>query len=376
MSRSLPLLPIALLTAASHAGPFSPAAGVPGSDAIHKDHPSLVAWATAISIIRGPVDLAIPDGALASYGLDADALGPADADADLLETWSVVSLGDGGTATLTFSLPIADQAGPDFAVFENSFTDSFLELAFVEVSSDGQHFARFPATSRTSLEAQVGSFAGVDPTDIHNLAGKFRAGFGTPFDLAEIHDPRVNTAAITHVRLVDAVGSIDPALGTTDSRGVLVNDPYPTPFSSGGFDLDGVGAIHPAPVSWTDWSRFYFGNDHAPELDDNDGDGLPNLVEWALWTSPLVASKALHFAFEPATAVLSFRFDSSRRPSSSRIEGSNNLSRWTTIASDGPNGWQPDTAGISVQTIEGTPDFVTLTAEPGSFRFFRFACDP
>ncbi len=29
-----------------------------------------------------------------------------------------------------------------------------------------------------------------------------------------------------------------------DQYGHLINDPYPTPFESGGFDLDGVGIIH------------------------------------------------------------------------------------------------------------------------------------
>ncbi|MFN6048554.1 MAG: T9SS C-terminal target domain-containing protein, partial [Bacteroidota bacterium] len=47
----------------------------------------------------------------------------------------VVSLGDGGIATLTFDPPITNGDGFDFAVFENTFLDTFLELAFVEVST-------------------------------------------------------------------------------------------------------------------------------------------------------------------------------------------------------------------------------------------------
>jgi hypothetical protein len=29
-----------------------------------------------------------------------------------------------------------------------------------------------------------------------------------------------------------------------DSQGNIINDPYPTPFESGGFDLDAIGVIH------------------------------------------------------------------------------------------------------------------------------------
>jgi hypothetical protein len=40
------------------------------------------------------------------------------------------------------------------------------------------------------------------------------------------------------------VGSINPTYGTTDSQGTFINDLFPTPFYSGGFDLDAVGVIH------------------------------------------------------------------------------------------------------------------------------------
>jgi hypothetical protein len=49
------------------------------------------------------------------------------------------------------------------------------------------------------------------------------------------------------VRIIDVVGSIDPAFGTRDSLGNLINEPFPTPFSSSGFDLDAVGVIHAIP---------------------------------------------------------------------------------------------------------------------------------
>src|SRR5262249_31074103 len=140
------------------------------------------------------------------------------------------------------------------AVFENGFADGFLELAFVEVSTNGADFARFPAVSLTPTATQIGSFGTLDATNLNNLAGKYRAGFGTPFDLSVVAglSPAVDVAAIHFVRIIDVVGSINPALATHDSLGNAINDPYPTAFASGGFDLDAVGAIHvvPEPAAW------------------------------------------------------------------------------------------------------------------------------
>lgn len=52
--------------------------------------------------------------------------------------------------------------------------------------------------------------------------------------------------AITQVRLIDVVGSINPAYGSTDALGNLINDPWSTPFATGGFDLDAVGVRYAA----------------------------------------------------------------------------------------------------------------------------------
>lgn len=216
---------------------FPPAAGQPGSTAIAADSSVFVGWATGVDLVRGPRDVAQPDSGLVSFGMPTDALGPADG--------AVVSLGDGGTATLTFAQPVADGPGPDFAVFENSFSDTFLELAFVEVSSNGTDYVRFPATSLTQTDFPVGGFGAVQPTDLDNLAGKYRGGFGTPFDLSELPPtPSFDPSAVTHVRLVDCVGTLDPELGTTDAAGNLINEIYPSNFPSGGFDLDAVGVLH------------------------------------------------------------------------------------------------------------------------------------
>ena len=151
-------------------------------------------------------------------------------------------------AVLTFASPICNEVGPDFAVFENPFHNAphcFLELAFVEVSSDGENYFRFPAVTNVPFETQMGGFGVMDATMIHNFAGKYEVMYGTPFDLDEVEDDaRLDKGRITHVRLVDVIGTIDPEYATYDSEGHIVNDPFPTPYWSSGFDLDAVGVIH------------------------------------------------------------------------------------------------------------------------------------
>ena len=132
-------------------------------------------------------------------------------------------------------------------VFENSFDGNFLEFAFVEVSSDGSNFFRFPATSLIDTAVQVGTFENTDCRLVKNLAGTYVAGYGTPFDLAELGTTiGLNKNAITHVRIVDVVGCIQPAYCSRDAIGKKINEPWPTPFAQGGFDLDAIGVLHSA----------------------------------------------------------------------------------------------------------------------------------
>jgi hypothetical protein len=44
--------------------------------------------------------------------------------------------------------------------------------------------------------------------------------------------------------VVDVVGCIQDEYARYDSQGHKINDPFPTPFDTGGFDLDAVGLIH------------------------------------------------------------------------------------------------------------------------------------
>ena len=205
--------------------------------AIYADSSIFVAWAVSCDLERGVGLITRPDSILVSHGGAADATGRAEG--------LTVSLGDGGSATLRFERPVINEAGADFAVFENNFDGAFLELAFVEVSSDGQNFLRFPARSLTPVNEQIGPFDIMEPDNIHNLAGKYRAGWGTGFDLEELKDVSgLDIQHIVAVKIIDVIGILDDSLGSKDASGSLINDPFPTPFESGGFDLDGVGVIH------------------------------------------------------------------------------------------------------------------------------------
>ena len=222
---------------------FAPAAGIDGTTAIYKDSSIFTNWAINCTITRGFQDLSDINLGYASVGDSTVCTGIADA-------VGVASLGDNGTAVLTFLQPIINGVGWDFAVFENGFDGYFLELAFVEVSSDGVNYFRFPCTSYTQDTAQIGAFDLLDPTKINNLAGKYKALYGTPFDLEELSNIEgLNINNITHVRVQDVIGSINADYANQDQNGNKINDPWTTPFPSGGFDLDAVGVINQAPVN-------------------------------------------------------------------------------------------------------------------------------
>jgi hypothetical protein len=209
---------------------------------MYKDSSAFIGWANNCNIVRGLQDISSPANGYANVGDNLSALG-------IAGTTGIVSLGDGGLAILQFNRPITDEAGADLAVFENGFDDTFLELAFVEVSSDGIHFFRFPATSNTDTITQTNSFGPTDATKINNLAGKYRGQYGTPFDLADIADAiLLDKQAITHVKIIDVVGCIQNQYCSRDVNHHKINDPWPTGFGSGGFDLDAVGIIHQQAV--------------------------------------------------------------------------------------------------------------------------------
>ena len=217
-------------------GPYAPVAGSIGTTAMHKDSSAFTDWASACTIERGWKNITDTTLGKTSTGDIYSATAKSGIN-------GVVSLGDGGSAILTFSSPIINGNGPDFAVFENAFNNTFLELAHVEVSSDGINYFRFESFSLSQINTQI--ISDVNATGIQNLAGKYRAQFGTPFDLEEmIGNTNLDVNNITHVKIIDVVGSINEQYGSFDSQGNIINDPFPTPFETGGFDLDAIGVIH------------------------------------------------------------------------------------------------------------------------------------
>ena len=178
-------------------------------------------------------------------------------------------LGNGGVITATFESALGNGAGYDFAVFENGFKSGigvFYEAAFVEVSTDGIHFVRFPTVDLGGTP--IGAFGSADPTNLYNFAGKYEVGYGVGYDLAElqyVYDyitsadnmfsaeytaeflanwSYIDIDYIAYVRIVDIIGgNATDDFDERDSYGNRVYDCYKT-VGTGGFDLTGIAAIN------------------------------------------------------------------------------------------------------------------------------------
>ena len=272
------------LASVAQAGPYSEQ-GVnsyidPNGDPTEPDRPNAIlnpifrGWASAVVSYEPTGQYIIPE-----RGDPNKALGPSWTDSEGFDT---VSLGDltmeeidmgapPGRITLSFDDPIYNGGGYDFVVFENGFEvldKCFCELGFVEVSSDGVYFARFPAVSLVPKpdNATQHQYYYFDISNVYNLAGKhpnLGGWMGTPFDLSEIADePNVVSGLvdinnISYVRIVDIPGS-----GDFDDNAVKHTDPDSRPYytnydanhpiydawltwGSGGFDLEAIGVLYP-----------------------------------------------------------------------------------------------------------------------------------
>ncbi len=241
--KSILSLLLLLITSFYGFSQYAPAAGKPGSSALFKDSSIFINWAVQCTIKRGWKNIAQKDSGLATIGDGNSVIGKAGEN-------GVVSLGDSGIAICEFNIPIKNGEGYDFAVFENTFDDRFLELAFVDISSDGFRYFRFPCHSLTDTLLQTGAFGYTEPENINNLAGKYRTGYGTPFDIADLPDYKdLDKNNIRFVKIVDVVGSINSKFASFDSANRKINDPWPTPFASSGFDLDAIGVINQKSIS-------------------------------------------------------------------------------------------------------------------------------
>ena len=172
------------------------------------------------------------------------------------------------TLTLGFDHAIVNGEGADFATFENGFISTyntgdgsvsgmmFAELGYVEVSTNGIDFARFPNQYFNYLDGGPSSqsYLTQDVSNIYNLAGKhanaYGESFGTPFDLDDLSfhyyvlTGLVDLNEINYVRIVDIPGD-----GSFyDSYGNSIYDAWVT-FGSGGMDFEALGVINQAPFS-------------------------------------------------------------------------------------------------------------------------------
>ena len=259
----LSLIFVLTVTGGLFAGPYSTAEdnqtpgaidpGIPGVMAGGTVNPIFVAWASTC------VDYSPAPGVASGWTNTTKVLGPVTG-----SNMDIISLGDlsstqiaegiaPGEVTLGFDVSIYNGAGADFAVFENGFGSGgglFAELAYVQVSTDGENFVQFPCVSLT--DGLVGGYGTIDPTDVYNLAGKhanaYGTSYGTPFDLEDLAaDPLVLSGVvdlddINYIKLVDIPGSGD----FLDSNEHPIYDAWVTS-GSGGLDLEAVGAIHAVP---------------------------------------------------------------------------------------------------------------------------------
>ena len=357
-------------------------------------NPVFFGWAESVA--------AYSPSELTSFADASLALGPVTGD-----DFDVVSLGDlssdqitahapPGSITVTLAKPIRNLTGADFVIFENGYLAThyqggagiggiFGELAYVEVSDDGVNFKRFPSASLTA--SAVGSYGTLNPTNIHNLAGKhLNSGgdsWGTPFDLAE-----VGLAQITHIRLVDIPGSG----AFKDTAGHSIYDAWLT-WGSAGFDLEAVGSISTA-MTYAQWPQLAsLPQDQIGESDDPDGDGLPNLLEYAFARMPGVADAAgaaptcvMVTEGGARHAELRFLRDERLTDLSYEVQVSDSLSNdaWTTIAASSAgapvvaaSGYNPaivetSASGIaSIGVVRQVTVRDTLAAPRAGKRFFR-----
>ena len=286
----LPIFLLSLFTGVSLAGPYTEA-GIPAYIG-NEINPIFKGWAT------GYVNYLPTPSAESSWRTPELALGPPGETYPASPHFDVVSLGDldqaqidawlsdpennqgPGEITMTFDKPIINGDGYDFAVFENGFfvypptmpPKGFFELAWVDVSTDGEYYARFKGMSITPHPGVTYyPYLPTDPTDVYYFAGKHANSYdgpfeGTGFDLEDLTDDPmvisgyVDLNNINYVRIVDIPGNGD----FDDSLGNPIIDPWftwalsSTPDdNSSGFDLEAVGVINqyepPASVPGPTW---------------------------------------------------------------------------------------------------------------------------
>jgi hypothetical protein len=292
---------VLLYSAVALAGSYSDAVGGAGIDAgipgyVGSDgdgvvssnnyvNPIFVGWATKVIAYEASDEL----GTYGQNGIGTQFIFPENALYEATgDVMNIVSLGDmssdeiaayldgtgygPGYVTLGFDKAITNGEGADFAAFENGFISNyntgagtsageiFAELGYVEVSTDGKNFARFPSSYENFLDGAPTSqsYLTQDATGIYNLVGKhvngYNTSFGTPFDLDDLIDNELVLAGLVDLNEINYVRIVDiPGDGTfTDSNGNSIYDAWET-WGSGGLDLDAIGVINAVPVPGAVW---------------------------------------------------------------------------------------------------------------------------
>jgi hypothetical protein len=169
----------------------------------------------------------------------------------------VLSLGDGGIITLEFvNHLVVNGPGPDFIVFENPFyiggnpLNVFAEVAFVEVSQDGETFYRFPNRydpdgTPVNNPANWSGFAGVNPVYSHPDNGidptdPATAG-GDAFDLEDV--------GLDWIRFIRIIDTDEGDNAARCDYGNIIYDPGMPGGPSAGFDLDAIAAVNWIPAN-------------------------------------------------------------------------------------------------------------------------------
>lgn len=204
-------------------------------------------------------------GPFADFGVEENMLGPPEGFGAGAGSTDVYTLGVQGEVVLELDTKAWDGPGTDLIVFENpfivagSFWDAYVDALYVEVSSNGTDFARFPndfdgpAGPYLSGSFQLGAdvayydgFAGVLPVNAFPPTVEpldvVKAG-GDAFDLEDLAaHPLVLTGhldlqKVTHIRLID----VEAGVNMDDAGDVIWDCGFPD-FASA--DVDAVVAVN------------------------------------------------------------------------------------------------------------------------------------
>jgi hypothetical protein len=160
----------------------------------------------------------------------------------------VLTLGEAGSAVLGFEVVITDGPGADLIVFENGFVfgagSVFAELLYVEVSTDGAQFARFP-TAYSGPGTPMGSCRGLGGglpvlSNVQtNSISPFDAvvSWGEAFDLADLSGHALVVGGQVDLTQIHFVRLVDVPIGDSDANGNLLP-------AAGGADVDAVAVVN------------------------------------------------------------------------------------------------------------------------------------